>query len=557
MTSSAREAGAPVAILGSGAAGAILARLLRARGRPVALIERGRHPRFALGESSTPLAAICLERLAETHGLPDLAALATYGRWTARLGHLRRGLKRGFGFYGHAPGRRWANGARNESRLLVAASPDDEVADAHWMRSDVDAHLVERAVEEGVELLDELALDTLERRGARWRLEGTRRGRRLSIDASFVVDATGGAAWVARQLGIARRTPGTWPSGMPATGLVYGHFDGAGSFAEAARAGGAELPAGPYPEERAAIHHLLEEGWMYVLPFDDGRVSAGLVLDLAHRDVAAILRLPPERAWRAVLDRYPTLAEQFAPARAARPVAAVAGLQHRHERAAGHGWALLPHTYFFASPMFSTGIAWSLVAAERLAGILAPVREPRGGDRPAALATYDALLATEADFLEELVAPAYALRRDFDAFAAWTYVYFAAASYTEARQRLEPAPGPGGWAGEGFLGSTDPEIRRAARAAHEVLRLERTARPAGVEAEGGKPASPASDPARAARLEGRVRAVLARRNAAGLADPARHRSYPVDPEALVAAAGLFGRSAEEMRAALPRLRGAG
>lgn len=527
----------PVAILGSGAAGAILARLLRARGRAVTLIERGRHPRFALGESSTPLAAICLERLAGDYGLPDLAALGTYGRWTDELGHLRRGLKRGFGFYRHEPGRPYANGPQNDARLLVAASPDDEVADAHWMRSDVDAHLVERARDEGVELLDELELDALERRGAVWRLGGSRRGRRVRIDASFVVDATGGAGWLARRLGIGRRDP----AGVPRTGLLFGHFDGAGSFADAARAAGAVLPPGPYAEERAALHHLLDEGWMYVLPFDDGRVSAGIVLDLAHPESDRLLALPPERAWRVALGRYPALADQFAEARPARPVASATGLQHRLERAADDGWALLPHTCFFASPLFSTGIAWSLVAIERLARILAPDGARGAADSAAELARYDALLATEADFLETLIGSAYGLRRDFDAFAAWSYVYFAAASYTEARQRLEP-PSAARWSAEGFLGSTDPEIRRAARLALGTLRREA--------------ALPGTGPDRARRLEGCLGGVLRRRNVAGLADPARGRAYPVDLDRLVEAAGLYGRTAAEMRAALPRLRGA-
>ncbi len=531
---------APVAILGSGVAGSVLARLLRARGRDVVLVERGRHPRFALGESSTPLAAICLERLAAAHGLPDLADLASYARWSTRLPQLGRGLKRGFTFYRHAPGQRFANGPRNEARLLVAASPDDEVADAHWLRSDVDAHLVSKACAEGVELIDECELGTLARHGDGWRMEGTRRGRRVTIDASFVADATGRAAWLATRLGIARRRP----HGSPSTGLVFGHFDRVGSFVEAATADGAELSPGPYPEERAAVHHLLDEGWVYVLPFDDGRVSAGAVLDLSSPGTARILRRPPERAWRAVLDRYPTLAAQLGGARPLRPLGSVARLQHRFATAAGDGWALLPHTFFFASPMFSTGIAWSLLGAERLAGIISPDGGGRHPDRAMGLAVYDALLADEADFLETLVAPAYRLRRDFDAFVAWTYVYFAAASYVEARQRLEAAPEPGGWASTGFLGATDPEIRRLA---NRVLRTLREEAAGSAGDTGGSP--------RASRLERRVADAIVRRNVAGLADPRSRRSYPVNLDALVDAAGLFGMSKSEMRAALPRLRG--
>jgi FADH2 O2-dependent halogenase len=51
---------ADVAIVGSGFAGSLTALALLRRGQRVALVERGRHPRFAIGESSTPLANLLL-----------------------------------------------------------------------------------------------------------------------------------------------------------------------------------------------------------------------------------------------------------------------------------------------------------------------------------------------------------------------------------------------------------------------------------------------------------------------------------------------------------------
>ena len=55
-----------VAVVGSGFAGSLLARVLTVQGHDVVLLERGTHPRFAIGESSTPLANLTLERLATT-----------------------------------------------------------------------------------------------------------------------------------------------------------------------------------------------------------------------------------------------------------------------------------------------------------------------------------------------------------------------------------------------------------------------------------------------------------------------------------------------------------
>ncbi len=138
-----------VAIVGSGFAGSLLARILAVQGHDVVLLERGTHPRFAIGESSTPLANLTLERLSRRYGLDDCYDLAAHGRWVARFPELRRGLKRGFTFYRHHAGRPFANAGLRSERLLVAASPNDHVADNHWLRADVDHHFVRAAIVAG------------------------------------------------------------------------------------------------------------------------------------------------------------------------------------------------------------------------------------------------------------------------------------------------------------------------------------------------------------------------------------------------------------------------
>ncbi|HEV7504118.1 MAG TPA: FAD-dependent oxidoreductase [Thermoanaerobaculia bacterium] len=499
-----------IAIVGSGFAGSILARILAIQGHRVQLLDRQRHPRFALGESSTPLAAICLERLAARYGLDDLHTLAAWGRWRKRLPHLRRGLKRGFTFYGHSPGRPYENGESNERRLLVAASPDDGIADCHWLRADVDHHLVLEAGRAGVEILEEVELNGVEARNG-WHLTGTHHGQAVLFEADLLIDASGPGGFLARHLPIERVET------EPHTTLVFGHFEGMADFSEVT--GGAALPEGSYPDEQAAVHHILKEGWMYVLPFDHGTVSAGFVIadGRAREELAS---LSPDQAWAHLLARYPTLRDQFASAAPARPIGKIPRLQHRLARAAGDGWALLPHAYCFLSPLFSTGIAWSLLAVERLAFLLE--------QGPEGLQRYGDLLSLEADHIQKLVAGAYATMGDFDRFAAGSLLYFAAASFAEASQRLLPGP-VDGWAWSGFLGSTDPVVREM---------LDRVL--AGLQEPG---------------FEEKIRQIIAPRNLAGLADPARNRLYPVDLEPLIEGAGLLGLTTEEIRREIPRLRG--
>ena len=81
-----------VAVIGSGFAGSLMALVLQRVGRSVVLVDCGSHPRFAIGESSTPNADLLLLQLARDYDLPRVAPLAKYGTWrrTRQLRHPRR-----------------------------------------------------------------------------------------------------------------------------------------------------------------------------------------------------------------------------------------------------------------------------------------------------------------------------------------------------------------------------------------------------------------------------------------------------------------------------------
>lgn len=522
-----------IVIAGSGFGGTVLARVLARQGHDVTVVEKGVHPRFAIGESTTPLANLALERLAARYDLPDLHHLAAYGRWLRHLPELQRGLKRGFTFYRHQPGRPFSNGPDNEARALIAASPEDALADSHWLRSDLDHHFVRRARAEGVDLWERCELLDASREGPRWRLRGRGLGEsgemetELVLDADFVIDATGPAGFLARALGIRDATDRL----TTRSGLVFSHFEGVRRFEEVAREEGAVFHRGPYPDDWAAVHHLLDEGWMYVLRFDSGRVSAGMLFD-GELPEGAPER--PEELWRGVLDRYPSLAAQFAGARPLFPLRSQARIQHRRARAVGEGWLLLPHTYAFVDPLFSTGIAWTLLGVERVAQLF----EAAGGELPSpdVLTRYETRLDAEADRIDRLIALAYRARRDFRLLVAVSALYFAAVSFAESRRRLVDG-GDDPW--DGFLGVGDPVFDRLFEEA-----------PGRLDAALGGALSVNG-------FETWLRDGIAPRNVAGLADPARRNLYPVDLELLVERAPLLGLKPEKLRARLHRLRGVG
>jgi tetracycline 7-halogenase / FADH2 O2-dependent halogenase len=522
-----------VAIVGSGFAGSLLARVLAVLGYDVVLLERGTHPRFAIGESSTPLANLSLERIGIRYGLDDCYQLATHGRWLANFPELRRGLKRGFTYYRHHPDQPFANRGLDSERLLVAASPHDSLSDTHWLRADVDHHFVRQATAAGVDYRDRVDLAHAYIASDSIRLTGTRNGGAFELRANFVIDASGPNGFMARQLSI--------PSGLDRTetrsALVFSHFDGVRLMNDVVPG----MPAGPYPDDWAAVHHLIDEGWMYSLRFDDGVTSAGFLLTpsgaarLSSRGVTGA-----EALWRALLQKYPTLETAFAEATPVMPIAHLPVIQHRLTRAAGERWALMPHTYAFVDPLFSTGIAWGLRAIERLALAFESAAPARRVPDVDLLMRYDTALSAEADQIDLVVAGAYEAMAHFDLFSAHAMIYFGAVSFAEVSQRLAPGESP---AWSGFLGVGDPVLGPLPRESLRRLRQVTHSR--------GEIGS---------RAERRVFAqwvsdAIAPRNIAGLADPRRRNLYPVDFDLLVEGHELLGMTRGQLLEALPALRG--
>jgi FADH2 O2-dependent halogenase len=523
-----------VAIVGSGFTGSLLARVLTVLGYDVVLLERGTHPRFAIGESSTPLANLSLERIGIRYGLADCYNLATHGRWLAHFPELRRGRKRGFTYYRHHPDQPFANRGLDSERLLVAASPHDSLSDTHWLRADVDHHFVREAIAAGVDYRDrvELATARFDARGVT--LSGSRDGAPFELRANFLIDATGPNGFLARQLSI--------PSGLDKTetrsALVFSHFSGARLMNDVVP----EMPAGPYPDDWAAVHHLIDEGWMYSLRFDDGVTSAGFLL--TPRGEAALdspnVASDPTALWGKLLRRYPTIGAAFADARPVMPIAYRPLIQHRLTRAAGERWALMPHAYGFVDALFSTGIAWGLRAVERLALAFASAAPDRRVPDIDLLNRYDAALAAEADQIDLVVAGAYEAMAHFDLFAAHAMIYFGAVSFAEVSQRLASGESP---AWKGFLGVGDPVL--GPLPGESLTRLRRITHSRGDAGSGAERQD----------FVDWVTQSIAPRNIAGLADPRRRNLYPVDFDVLVEKHDLLGMSRGQVVAALPALRG--
>jgi FADH2 O2-dependent halogenase len=509
-----------LAVVGSGFAGSLLAMIGRRLGRSVVLLEKGKHPRFAIGESSTPLANLILEELADRYALPGVRALTKWGTWQKSHPDVACGLKRGFTFYHQKAGFHFSDDATHRAQLLVAASPNDFVADTHWYRPDFDAMMVREAQAMGVVYLDETELWGVDIDQKRPVIQGRRGGRPLELHVAFIADASGPRGFLHRALDL----PELPFRNLPPTQALYSHFIGVKKWSEL------QPPDAqpPYPIDDAALHHVFDGGWIWVLRFNNGITSAGVAATDEGRSVLSSLDFTQgEESWKRLLKRFPSIEAQFSEARAVQPFTHARRLSFLSGEVAGRNWALLPSAAGFVDPLLSTGFPLTLLGIERLAEILQ--RNSEGDKLHAELCHYSMQTTAELVAVERLVAALYATMHDFELFAALTMVYFAAASFTESVRRL----GKPELAGRTFLLGERPGFGPAFRSCVDLAMR----RPEGRER---------------SELLAKIQRAIDPINIAGLGVEERRRWYPALASDLLAGAAKLESTPGEVQAMLRR-----
>lgn len=506
-----------IVVVGSGFAGSLTAMIAHRLGFSVAMIERGRHPRFAIGESSTPLANLLLEEIADTYDLPFVRPLSKWGTWQQQLPQLACGLKRGFTFYHHEFGKAFASDPERQHQLLVGASPNETVADTHWYRPDFDNYLVQQAEKLGVTYWDETLLDGVREETDVMHLTGTRGGKPIEIIATFVIDATGARGFLHRALKLPEKTLPAYP----ATQALFSHFQNVGPLPENFSTAG-ETP--PYPPEAAAVHHVFPGGWVWVLKFNNGITSAGVA---GTDTLAADLKFHEgEPAWRRLLERLPSLKEIFVSAKSVVPFVHSPRLAFQSGEISGSRWVLLPSSSGFVDPLLSTGFPLTLLGVTRIGELLKSNWQRPGFQT--GLAEYAAQTTEELEAAAKLVGALYATMSRFDLFKELSLLYFAAASYSETVRRLGKPK-----LAKGFLLCRHPVFSKQLEEFCDAVK-----QPLSADA--------------VQKLGQGIRRAIEPFDVAGLTDVARHPWYPANAVDLFANAGKVGASEFEIAAMLRR-----
>ena len=423
-----------IVIAGSGFTGTLTALALHNCGFTVCLVEKGKHPRFAIGESSTPIADMILRSLSVQYDLPWLYDFSRYGSWQQSHPEVVCGIKRGFSYFKHHPGKQFSTDAAHSNELLVAASASDAMSDTNWLRADFDAYLVSRVQDYNIAYFDRTEIVSATRSNRRWLFNVNGPENISSIRAAFFIDATGSGMLADKLFAVPSSVAGFLTNSF----ALFSHFDHLPRWTTLLQQNNIPTQGYPYGPDDSALHHVLDEGWVWALRFNNNRTSWGFALN-GHDP--SFKKMNTTEIWNRMRNAYPdidhilrtgTLSPQ--PGR----IIQSGRLQRKLETCFGDGWLAMPHTVGFIDPLFSTGIAYSLAGIERIVQILS---ENRDFDEPLyeQLKEYEHITFEELKLIDMLVAGCYKTMQHFPLFNAWSMLYFTfTILYEQRRLRNEP-----------------------------------------------------------------------------------------------------------------------
>jgi FADH2 O2-dependent halogenase len=398
-----------VVILGSGISGSLLGAVLARNDVRVAILDSETHPRFAVGEATTPETTTHLKIMGRLFDVPEIEKLSSFFDQRDCVGS-SHGIKRGFSFCYHRPGRRHLPEETTQTSTLSPPFGPD----SHWFRQDTDQYALTIAARHGADVYQATSVTDFTMHDDRVELASSRG----PFTARFVVDGAGPFSPFARKMGIRDE-----PTRLTTTSRgIFTHMVGVGRYDDVVSRAEHGMP---YPTDQTTLHHVFDGGWMWVIPFNNHSdatntlCSVGVMFDSERFPRTDV---PPEEEFAAFLARYPSIREQFRSAKAVRKWVSSPRIQYSSSRLYEDRYFALPHAAAFIDPLFSTGL--NLMA--HTVNVLGDVLVDSFG---AGKLDVDRLRALEAQVLrkvavyDRLVATSFKAFHSFDLWNAWYRVW--------------------------------------------------------------------------------------------------------------------------------------
>lgn len=435
-----------VVVVGTGVAGSVTAMILGKLGYKTLMVEKGAHPRFALGESSTPIMSRKIRQLGQVYGIPELEEISSYDRIMASDRPFLCGPKELFQYFLHDPGQTEAKSG-GEYREIMVQVPE---IDSQFLRGELDERLVKYAKRYGAEYVDTTELLDADFHDERARLRLQKKDRDpYEIETKFLIDATGFRSLLARKFDL--RVPENELDTSLRSRCIFTHFETVGRLEDAVDHDETFDRRTTVDRVRATQHHCFEGGWYWFIPFDNGVTSVGVNLDM---DLYPMNDLPAEEEFWEITRRYPIVHKMLEGRKPVMPYIKTGRLQFRTRYAAGDRWALLPAAAVGADAYFSTGMGLNMVAIHRLVDALHTRMFPTSDFRRQHLLHYEQSLFKEWSFITRMVDGVYKSFKHWEVFKSYCYVFFMGAESSVMSGGIFRQDDPGAL----MLNAGDPEF---------------------------------------------------------------------------------------------------
>jgi len=420
-----------VVVLGTGLGGAMLGAILARNKLDVLMIDSETHPRFTIGEATTPDTNFRLKLLGLKYDVSEIADLGAFHDLRDRVGP-SSGIKRAFSFLYQREG---VNQNPAESHQYPTLAPPMG-PDAHFFRQDTDAFMMATAVGYGAHVRQQTRVAEVDITDDGVRLVTEKKE---TFRAKYLVDGTGMRSVLAQKFdlrdgscactcsGVAQRkactTPCVGKQFRTNSRAIFTHMVGVRLYDQVGSAPAAH--GHKYPLSQSTLHHVFEGGWFWVIPFNNHAdstnplCSVGLVL---NRDVHPESGMDPEEEFWSHVRKYPGMLDQFEGAKAVRSWTSSGRMQYGSKSITGHRYCLLAHAGFFIDPLYSTGLALTtamvdLVSEQLLASFSTNDFSPRAFQR------LNEFFDRNIQYVDSVVASSFVSFRDYDLWDAWFRVW--------------------------------------------------------------------------------------------------------------------------------------